>query len=312
MRPSHLTLGVFPSPLWGGVGGGGGAMLSQVAPSSSHRTTPLPNPPPQGGREQTECGEGADRVPEGADRASGEGLGARVVVDCAQNVLEHAIDIRQHIVVPIAPHAIAVGFENSRAVAIGGRSLSVLATIDLDNDAPRVTGEINDVAANSNLATEMCAWRRNSVAQMPPKFPLCFRRRGPHLAGELTLPWHDCAIALRPDPRLVPYGHIVVPRLGPPPPTPPHSRLRACPLPANLKSDQTPAGRGLVGEGSTPNTRHASATLARAPTCHITPRTNSHNLLILRAHLLTSRQRRTKPEQDHAGKRRWRASARTW
>src|SRR5262245_12203100 len=36
---------------------------------------------------------------------------------------------------------------------------------------------------------------------------------------------------------------------SPPPPTPPHSRLRACPLPANLKSDQTPAGRGLVGEG---------------------------------------------------------------
>jgi hypothetical protein len=105
----------------------------------------------------------------------------------------------------------------------------------------------------------------------------------------LTLPWHDCAIALRPDPRLVPYGHIVVPRLGPPSPTPPHK-----------------------GEGSTPNTRHASATLARASTCHITPRTNSHNLLILRAHLLTSRQHRTKPGQDHTGKRRWRANARTW
>src|SRR5262245_16112147 len=47
----------FPSPLWGGVRGGGGAILSQVAPSSSHRITPLPNPPPQGGRQRTECGE---------------------------------------------------------------------------------------------------------------------------------------------------------------------------------------------------------------------------------------------------------------
>src|SRR5262249_46179319 len=37
--------------------GGGGAILSRVAPSSSHRITPLPNPPPQGGREHTECGE---------------------------------------------------------------------------------------------------------------------------------------------------------------------------------------------------------------------------------------------------------------
>src|SRR5262249_36095075 len=56
------NLGAFPSPLWGGVRGGGSALLSQVAPSFSHRTTPLPTPPPQGGREQIECGEGAHRV----------------------------------------------------------------------------------------------------------------------------------------------------------------------------------------------------------------------------------------------------------
>jgi hypothetical protein len=35
----------FPSPLWGGVRGGGDAASQNV-------TTPLPNPPPQGGREQ--------------------------------------------------------------------------------------------------------------------------------------------------------------------------------------------------------------------------------------------------------------------
>jgi itaconate CoA-transferase len=46
-----------PAAGWGGVRGGGGAILSQVAPSSSHRITPLPNPPPQGGREHTEYGE---------------------------------------------------------------------------------------------------------------------------------------------------------------------------------------------------------------------------------------------------------------
>src|SRR6266436_123579 len=49
------NLGVFPSSLWGGVRGGGRAILSQVAPPSFIRTTPLPTPPPQGGREQTEC-----------------------------------------------------------------------------------------------------------------------------------------------------------------------------------------------------------------------------------------------------------------
>ena len=132
------------------------------ATSARHRITPLPNPPPQGGREQTECGDGVDG-------ASGEGLGARVVVDCAQNVLEHAIDIRQDIVVPIAQHAIAVRFENSRAVVIGSRSLSMLTTIDLDNKAPRVTSKVDDVAANSNLATEMCTSGGKPVPQVQPQ-----------------------------------------------------------------------------------------------------------------------------------------------
>jgi hypothetical protein len=37
----------------------------------------------------------------------------------------------------------------------------------------------------------MCASGGKPVAQVPPEFPLCFRRRGPHLAGELTLSRHD-------------------------------------------------------------------------------------------------------------------------
>src|SRR4029077_2560492 len=44
-----------PPPLGGGGGGGGGSMFeAQGAPLASDRTTPLPNPPPQGGREHTE------------------------------------------------------------------------------------------------------------------------------------------------------------------------------------------------------------------------------------------------------------------
>src|SRR5262249_20615495 len=54
-RLSFHKLGALPSPLWGGVGGGGPAILSQVAPGTRNRITPLPNPPPQGGREYIEC-----------------------------------------------------------------------------------------------------------------------------------------------------------------------------------------------------------------------------------------------------------------
>src|SRR5262245_46786408 len=56
------ALGALPSPLWGGVGGGDSAILSQVAPPLSRRITPLPNPPPQGGREQTEFAARADSI----------------------------------------------------------------------------------------------------------------------------------------------------------------------------------------------------------------------------------------------------------
>jgi len=67
----------------------------------------------------------------------------------------------------------------------------MLAAVNLDNNAPRVTTKVDDVAANSNLATEMCASSGKPMAQVPPELPLRFRRRGPHLAGELTLPWRD-------------------------------------------------------------------------------------------------------------------------
>ena len=44
----------LPSPLRGGVGGGG---REKEAPSAQHTATPLPSPPPQGGREHTARGE---------------------------------------------------------------------------------------------------------------------------------------------------------------------------------------------------------------------------------------------------------------
>jgi hypothetical protein len=54
-----------------------------------------------------------------------------------------------------------------------------------------VTGKIDDVAANPNLATEMSARGTNSVAQVPPELPLGFGRSSAHRARETTLGWHD-------------------------------------------------------------------------------------------------------------------------
>src|SRR5262249_20909464 len=50
------VLGAFPSPLWGGVRGGGSCVRQRWCTTASppSPTLPHPNPPPQGGREQTE------------------------------------------------------------------------------------------------------------------------------------------------------------------------------------------------------------------------------------------------------------------
>src|SRR5262245_4652225 len=49
-RQQSRKLGALPSPLWGGVGGGGSAILSQVAPETRKRMTPITHTPPQGRR----------------------------------------------------------------------------------------------------------------------------------------------------------------------------------------------------------------------------------------------------------------------
>src|SRR4051794_19239486 len=46
-------------PLWGGVGGGGSNWRMQLCAIT---TTPLPSPPPQGGREQTAVAARADSI----------------------------------------------------------------------------------------------------------------------------------------------------------------------------------------------------------------------------------------------------------
>ena len=100
--------------------------------------------------------------------------------------------------------------------------LAVLAAVDLDDNAGRVTGKVSDVTANSNLATKVRARRKEPVAQVPPELAFRFGRSRAHRTGEAALRRHDRSIALSPNSRLVFCGHVVVLLLLPPPPTPPH------------------------------------------------------------------------------------------
>ena len=143
----------------------------------------------------------------------------------------------------------------------------MLASIDLDDDAGRVTSKIDDVAVNTNLPTEMRSQCWNSMAQVPPELPLGLRRSRAHRAGEATLRRHDRAIALRPDSRLVACGHVIASLRRPPTPNPSPSRLRACPLPADLELTKPRQAGVWFGEGSRP-----SLPLAHCPTRKHHPR----------------------------------------
>src|SRR5262245_49368146 len=98
----------------------------------------------------------------------------------------------------------------------------MLATVDLNDDAFGVTGKISNVSADPNLATEVATLHRKTMAQVPPKLPLGFRRCSAHFARELTLWGRLRAILLGPDARLFGCGHVSVTQLRPPPLTPPH------------------------------------------------------------------------------------------
>jgi len=58
------------------------------------------------------------------------------------DILEHAIDVRKHIAVPVAQYSIAVRDENSCAFLVSRQSHPMLAAVDLHDDALRVTCEI--------------------------------------------------------------------------------------------------------------------------------------------------------------------------
>jgi hypothetical protein len=119
------------------------------------------------------------------------------------NVLEHAIDVREHFIVPVAQDPVAVRLESSRPLCVGGQRHSVLTAIDLHDDALAVAREIDDVSSNLNLPAKMRARHYESVSQVPPEFSFCFGRCATHLPSELPLSRHLRAIPNRPDSRLV-------------------------------------------------------------------------------------------------------------
>ena len=96
--------------------------------------------------------------------------------DCS----EDAIGILQHVVVPEADYAVAVGFDDRGAVVIGG-TVGVLAAIELDRDPRRTVGEIDNEIADRQLARGFKAIQLTRP-QVRPQSPLGIG----HVASQLA------------------------------------------------------------------------------------------------------------------------------
>jgi hypothetical protein len=105
----------------------------------------------------------------------------------ALNLLKHAIDILQHVVIPKAQDAIAIRFKNFRPFHIGVCPHCVLSAVDLDDEASPMRSKISDVAPNPNLAPKVRVGGVQSASQMPPELALGIGRLGSHLARERAL-----------------------------------------------------------------------------------------------------------------------------
>jgi hypothetical protein len=88
-----------------------------------------------------------------------------------QDRFHHAVDVLQHIIVPETQDAIALRLEIGGSSCILGDVLRliVLRSIDLDDEAPFMTGEVSEEGTNCPLPAEVRVldWQ---MTQMPPEF----------------------------------------------------------------------------------------------------------------------------------------------
>ena len=98
----------------------------------------------------------------------------------------------------------------------------MLTTIDFNDEFGPAADEIDDVAANLNLAPKMSSVQWHTVTQVPPELTFSFGRCSAHFASKRALRRSFGAIPQCPDAWLVVMCRHQRILARPPPPTPPH------------------------------------------------------------------------------------------
>ena len=101
----------------------------------------------------------------------------------SEDLSEHALGVRQHVVVPEAKHAPAepCKIEVARLVRCG---VSMLPAVDLHNHSRFDTSKIGDVGRDRVLASEAPA-REPVISETSPQASLCIRHFPSESAGTM-------------------------------------------------------------------------------------------------------------------------------
>src|SRR5207248_917427 len=112
-----------------------------------------------------------------------------VLMHRRQDRLRYAFDILQHIIVPETQDEIALRSKINRSLCISGNVLRliVLRSINLDDEAPFMAGEVSEERTDRHLPSEMRVLDRQ-VTQMPPELAL----RVGHVATESACARNAC------------------------------------------------------------------------------------------------------------------------
>jgi len=100
------------------------------------------------------------------------GWGCGVFFQFSGNILQHRIQLRQHLIIPVTQHAKILRLEPGIALCIAINFIRMLPAINFNNQTRLQTDKIHYVATKLELPAEFITMHLPQ-SQTPPKFTLC-------------------------------------------------------------------------------------------------------------------------------------------
>jgi hypothetical protein len=113
-----------------------------------------------------------------------------LLIDRAQDHLQHAIRVSHHVVIPESQNEVTHGFEHVRSVCVAFSILIMLSAIDFHDELPVGTEEVDDKSVDRYLSLEFPS-PKPAITQAKPQHALGISLFATQAPGELCGSFHD-------------------------------------------------------------------------------------------------------------------------